>query len=170
VSGGLAYALSLEARNDFCASCHTQPETTYYQRTLQTTLTDLTSAHVAKQVRCIDCHSGSGTLGRLDGLRQGAQDLTAYLTNNYHQPAVTTKPLPDANCVKCHEKIFETKSLKNHYHFYLPAWQQQEPQKAATCVNCHTSHTQGKSLTIKFAVDGKFNAACNACHEFSKIR
>src|SRR5262245_45431626 len=117
-SGGIAYALSLENRDDFCASCHTQPEATYYQRTLQTMPTDLTSAHVAKRVRCIDCHSGAGTLGRLDGLQQGAQDLSAYLLNNYQQPAVTTHPLPDANCIQCHTTIFELKSLKNHYHFY----------------------------------------------------
>jgi nitrate/TMAO reductase-like tetraheme cytochrome c subunit len=169
-SGSVAYALSLENRNEFCASCHTQPEVTYYQRVLQSPPTDLTSAHVAKQVRCIDCHSGAGAFGRLEGLRQGARDLAAYVTNNYRQPAITTHPLPDANCLKCHDKIFETQSLKNHYHFYLRAWQQKEPQTAAQCVTCHTSHSQGKSLTVKFAVEGKFNAVCHACHEFSKIR
>ncbi|MBI5876225.1 MAG: NapC/NirT family cytochrome c [Chloroflexi bacterium] len=170
-AGGVFGALQLEERNEFCASCHTEPETAYLARTMQSAPSDLASAHVtARTARCIDCHSGAGTAGRVAGLRQGALDLAAYLSGAYHRPAVTTGPLADANCVRCHDRIFESRNLRNHYHFYLLNWQAKEPGHAARCVDCHTSHTQGPSRTLKYAVDAKLNPVCAACHTFSGIR
>jgi hypothetical protein len=55
-SGGLVTAIQLENRNAFCASCHTEPESEYYQRSLAAPV-DLASAHNAKNVACIQCHS-----------------------------------------------------------------------------------------------------------------
>lgn len=170
-AGGTAFALQLEERSDFCASCHTQPEVEYVARGRAGAPSDLSSAHlIARGVRCIDCHSGAGAFGRAAGLRQGAHDLAAYLSGIYANPATTTNPLPDENCAKCHGGVFAGKGLRNHYHFYLRDWQQQEPGIVARCITCHTSHTQGASRTVKYAVDGKFNGACNACHAFSGIR
>jgi hypothetical protein len=168
--GGAAYALSLEQHDDFCASCHTQPEVDYYHRTLKRPAADLAGAHVAKDVRCIDCHSGPPPAGRGSGLLQGARDYAAYLSGSYHRPAVTTNPLPDANCTSCHANIFAERSLRNHYHFYLPEWQAKEPAQAARCIACHTSHTQGASLVVKYAFDAKVNPSCAACHTFAGIR
>src|SRR6202022_202366 len=112
--GGVAYALSLENHNDFCASCHTQPEVDYYTRTIQQQATDLASAHTVKQVHCIDCHSGPPPAGRAAGPTQGAKDSVAYLSGRYHKPAVTAHPLPDANCVQCHSNLFDDRKLANH--------------------------------------------------------
>ena len=171
LGGGGVVALRLEEHNDFCAGCHTQPEVEYVSRARGAVALDLASAHLhAQQARCIDCHSGAGTFGRLAGLQQGAHDLGAFLSGRYANPAVTTNPLPDSNCVKCHGGIFANQGLRNHYHFYLPDWQSREPAHAARCIACHTSHTRGASRTVKFAVDGAFNAYCNACHTFSGIR
>jgi hypothetical protein len=101
---------------------------------------------------------------------QGAQDYLAYLSGRYRQPAVTTHPLPDANCTQCHTNLFGDKSLKNHYHFYLPEWQAKQPGVAAKCVACHTSHTQGNSLVVKYAFDAQVNPNCASCHTFEGIR
>jgi predicted CXXCH cytochrome family protein len=168
--GGAAYALSLENHNDFCASCHTQPEVDYYARTLHQPAIDLASAHTAKQVHCIDCHSGPPPVGRTAGLTQGALDYVAFLSGSYHQPAVTTNPLPDANCVQCHANLFDNRKLANHWHFYLPQWQRQQPQQAAQCISCHTSHSTGPSLVVKYAFDAKINPICESCHTFQGIR
>src|SRR5262245_52533854 len=81
--GGAAYALSLENHDDFCASCHTQPEAAFVARSSQAPATDLASAHASKGVHCIECHSGPPPLGRFDGLAQGAQDYAAYLSGQY---------------------------------------------------------------------------------------
>jgi hypothetical protein len=168
--GGAAYALSLENHDDFCASCHTQPEAAYFARSSQRPSTDLAGAHASKDVHCIECHSGPPPLGRIHGLAQGAQDYAAYLSGRYAKPAVMTHSLPDANCTQCHTNLFADKSLKNHYHFYLPEWQAKDPAEAARCVACHTSHTQGNSLVVKYAFDVKVNPTCAACHTFEGIR
>ncbi|MEP7200630.1 MAG: cytochrome c3 family protein [Chloroflexota bacterium] len=168
--GGAAYALSLEEHNDFCASCHTQPEVDYFNRTLKQPPSDLASAHVAKNVRCIDCHSGPPPNGRLGGLMRGARDYLAFVSDNYHKPAVTTQPLSDSNCIACHTKIFDDKSLRNHYHFYLPDWQRKLGSEAANCITCHNSHTTANGHVIKFQVDTRVNPICSACHMFEGIR
>ncbi|MBI1802129.1 MAG: hypothetical protein HYR71_10940 [Chloroflexi bacterium] len=169
-AGGAAYALALEERNDFCASCHTQPEGDYYRRTLKPVPADLASLHTAKTVRCIDCHSGPPPLGRKDGLIQGAQDTLAYFSGAYRQPAVTTHPLPDTNCTRCHAAVFQSKSLNNHYHYYLPGWQSQQPNQASPCIACHSSHSTAEGHIVRFAPDTRINRVCAACHAFEGIR
>lgn len=170
-AGGLFGALRLEEQDSFCASCHTEPETAYVARAQQAAPSDLASAHAGTHAaRCIDCHSGAGAAGRATGLRQGAQDLAAYLSGTYRRPAVATNPLPDANCTRCHDGLFVSRNLRNHYHYYLPTWQAKEPGKAARCVDCHTSHTQGASRTLRYANDSRLNPYCAACHAFSGIR
>jgi nitrate/TMAO reductase-like tetraheme cytochrome c subunit len=57
-AGGFTFAASQETHDAFCASCHTQPESTFYQRSTAAQPMDLASYHTAQQTRCIDCHSG----------------------------------------------------------------------------------------------------------------
>ena len=98
--GTVATAVHLENDDEFCASCHTEPEVSFVNRSLAEEPVDLASAHAhyADAVRCIDCHSGAGTAGRVDALQQGATDLVAYLSGDYTEPAVTTNPLGDEPC------------------------------------------------------------------------
>ncbi len=168
--GGVAYGLSLEEHNDFCASCHTEPESTYYARALKSPPTDLASVHLQKNVKCIDCHGGAPPTDRLGGLMQGAHDYVLYLSGSYHHPAITTNPLPDVNCVKCHANVFARRTIQNHWHFYLPDWQKALGDKAAGCVNCHNSHTTAQGNVVKFVPDTKINPVCQACHSYSGIR
>jgi nitrate/TMAO reductase-like tetraheme cytochrome c subunit len=58
-ASGFAFAYTQEERDTFCSSCHTQPESTFYQRALDAQAVDLASFHTAKGTRCIDCHSGA---------------------------------------------------------------------------------------------------------------
>src|SRR5438105_569591 len=71
--GGTAYALHIEENDGFCASCHTEPETTYFQQSQTKPPVTLAAFHAqtAKMTaRCIDCHSGGGAFGRATGLLQ----------------------------------------------------------------------------------------------------
>ncbi len=169
-AGGTAYALSLEGHDEFCASCHTEPETMYVARARQAAPADLASLHQAKNVRCIDCHGGAPPVERLAGLMQGAQDYARFLSGDYHHPAVTTNPLPDANCVKCHNDLFASRALQNHWHYYLPAWQRDLGPGAARCVDCHNSHTTAQGNIVKFVPDTRINPICQACHSYQGIR
>ena len=57
--GGFLFAAHTEENDAFCASCHTQPESTFYQRA-QAAAVDLASSHHAKNtpVKCIEDSPG----------------------------------------------------------------------------------------------------------------
>jgi nitrate/TMAO reductase-like tetraheme cytochrome c subunit len=158
-----AYGAHLENNDRFCASCHTEPESTYVARARQSAV-DLASAHKSKGVGCIDCHSGNGPGGRLDALKLGARDLDVYLRGNYPQPSVLTHPIPDANCLKCHQDVLQNRTFDNHFHLFLPRWQAVAPGTAATCVSCHTSHATDGESRLGWLNKSRTVAQCNACH------
>ncbi|HZD55860.1 MAG TPA: hypothetical protein VE136_04015 [Anaerolineales bacterium] len=161
-AGGTAYALNSENHDAFCASCHTEPENQFYQNSLQSPPTTLAAFHFQKNVRCIECHSGSGIFGRLQGLEQGAQDLIAYERGNYHHPAITTNPLGDGSCLKCHAEVTRNNSFNNHFHVFLAQWQSLDPN-AAHCVDCHTSHSAAQEAQGYLTV-ATVQQECQACH------
>ena len=79
-------AMQFENHDNFCASCHSEPENTYFQREA-TASTDLASFHNTQDVRCIDCHSGPGLVpGRISALTLGAKDLLAWMSGSARQP------------------------------------------------------------------------------------
>ena len=57
-SAGFTFAATQESHDSFCGSCHTQPESTYLQRSTAPQPVDLASHHTLQKTRCIDCHSG----------------------------------------------------------------------------------------------------------------
>lgn len=166
--GGVGIALALENQDSFCASCHTEPEVTYWQQSVATQSTTLAAFHAHEQTACIDCHSGGGMLGRSEGLSQGAHDLMSYLSGQYNRPAVTTNPLGDDSCVKCHERIFvragerTSKAMNGHYHTLMPRWQSAD-SNAARCVSCHTSHKNGPE-SLLFMSQVSVGQICDQCH------
>ncbi|MBI3913936.1 MAG: NapC/NirT family cytochrome c [Chloroflexi bacterium] len=165
--GGVGGALALENQDAFCATCHTEPEVTFYQRSIQEKKVDLAAYHTAERTRCIDCHSGSGAWGRLIGLQQGAHDLAAFVSGTYRHPAITTNPIGDDTCLQCHPQTLvrppgASRSGTGHYHYFLPQWQG-EDSHAARCVNCHTGHEPGIDR-LKFMQQGKVGEKCDECH------
>lgn len=160
---GMLYAAHLEGSDAFCASCHSQPETKYFQRTQQNKSVDLASFHQTKVTHCIDCHSGPGVTGRLGAFLVGGRDLVAYLTHTDTQPAPLTVPIGDHNCLKCHADVTQTQSFNRHFHAFLPQWQAADPN-AATCVDCHTSHTTAGASSLMFLVDAPTTQVCQDCH------
>ncbi len=160
--GGVTYALNLENRDSFCASCHTEPESRYFQQSQDKSAPTLASFHTQKNVRCIDCHSSSGPFGRLTGLSQGSQDLIAYISGHYHNPAITLSKLDDGSCMKCHPDVEETAGFNNHFHLFLPRWHAIDAQ-AGRCVDCHTSHPIANPTQAYLDVP-TVQAVCEGCH------
>ncbi len=165
---GSAFTVSFHLENNdaFCASCHTQPESAYYDRTKAAAApADLASFHTTKQVTCIQCHSGPGTTGRAMAVTTVAlPDLALYLSGNYHKPAIVTTPIGDGNCVKCHAQTTTRSDFNNHFHNFLSRWRAADPQGAATSVECHRSHATDGSATIAFLQEASTVAVCNRCH------
>src|SRR5579859_2629299 len=81
-------ASALEDQDSFCISCHTVPETTYYNRAYMAldnpnaALPDLATAHYLLSQEhgkpafsCIDCHRGDASLGnRISTIALGGRD------------------------------------------------------------------------------------------------
>ncbi len=162
--------VQLENHDAFCASCHTEPESTYVQRAHAVVQgekpADLASYHAGldQPVTCIDCHSGKGWQGRLDAMKTGSKDLMAFVSRHYDQPAPLTRAIADANCLKCHGDISDKQTFDNHFHFFLPQWQQIAADRAAHCVDCHTTHPQDGQSEIAFLNKAHTVKQCDACH------
>jgi nitrate/TMAO reductase-like tetraheme cytochrome c subunit len=162
-AGGFTFAATKETHDTFCASCHTQPESTFYQRSVDAQAVDLASAHTAKNVRCIDCHSGVGVVGRITAELLGAHNALAFYTGTAVQPAILTRPVGDNSCLKCHQDVTVRADFNNHFHAFLSRWQAFDPN-AATCVSCHGGHTTTADAQTRFVDQNTAQNVCEACH------
>ncbi len=157
--GGVS--IHLENHNAFCASCHTEPETTYYQRTLSPKSVDLATQH-GENARCIDCHSGEGILGRMSSLALGAKDLAKFISRTHIQPAQLSSALGRGHCLKCHEAIASKVGFEDHFHS-LSALQENDDSQT-TCVACHKSHSTQGNEEVGFLETGAVKQTCEVCH------
>lgn len=157
------FAASMEEHDSFCASCHTQPETTYFNRTQQKSTVDLATFHFTKEVKCIDCHSGNGVGGRVGAMLLGARNAGAYFTHTAVQPAPLTVAIADANCIKCHQETMTRSDFNNHFHAFLTRWQAADPS-AATCLDCHSAHNTSGDAQIAYLSQTPTEQQCQRCH------
>jgi nitrate/TMAO reductase-like tetraheme cytochrome c subunit len=179
--GGFSFAASQESHDSFCASCHTQPESTYYQRSQGTSATDLASFHTTQKTACIDCHSGQGLTGRVTAELLGARNALKWYTGTAVQPAVLSYPIADGNCLKCHQDVTQQGFVQkeqitvpgrngreggrpNHYHEFLARWQASAPN-AGTCISCHSGHSTAVTVQNGFLNDQAVQNTCDACHQ-----
>ena len=165
IVGSFSIAASMEERDYFCASCHTQPESTYFARSQAGNPIDLASFHTTKQTRCIECHSGIGVTGRVSAMMLGARNAVAYFTRTAKQPAPLTVPVGDDNCVKCHASVYNATDFNNHFHNLLPRWRAANPTGAAACVDCHSSHTTDGNAQTAFLSQATTDQVCQSCHQ-----
>jgi predicted CXXCH cytochrome family protein len=161
---GFAFAANQEEDNAFCASCHSQPESTFFQRFQAATATDLASDHyLKKQTKCIDCHSGEGISGRLSAMMLGVRNAAYWFSGAAQQPAPLNFPIPDANCLKCHQTVTTQRNQNNHFHGFLSQWQAVDPN-AATCVSCHGGHNTDGTASLAMVNETRAQQVCDACH------
>lgn len=162
-ASGFTFAATQEQHDIFCTSCHTQPESTFYQRSIDNQAVDLASAHQGDKTRCIDCHSGTGITGRIKAELLGAHNALAFYTNTAIQPAKLTIPITDESCLKCHQDISARGDMNNHFHYFLPRWQAIDPN-AGTCVSCHQGHSDNGDPNTTFLNKATTQAVCDDCH------
>jgi hypothetical protein len=171
----------LEEDNQFCGSCHTEPEVTYLSRFASALATsnadDLASYHhrqlyprnspSADYIRCIDCHVGEGILGRGIVLSLAAWDAVKYYSGTAHQPAQVVFTIQNEACLKCHEQeakknLEQPKQpfiIDNHYHYKL--FEPGAPFEH--CVDCHISHREGVEAN-QFQFRNAIIPVCEDCH------
>ncbi len=182
-ASGFGFAASQETHDPFCASCHTQPESTFVMRSAAAQASDLASYHTAQKTLCIGCHAGPGIAGRMQAELLGARNAALWFTGLAVQPAVLNYPIRDANCLKCHQDVTvrgftpkeqitvpsgigegEREGRVSHWHRFLARWQAASPS-AGTCVSCHASHATGYLAQDGFMDGQAIQTVCDACHQ-----
>ena len=128
-------ASRLEERDEFCISCHTAPEETYYERAVSTAAgetaypPDLASAHYDLEempFRCIDCHRGDQSFPhRLQTFLLGARDALIWASGQADETIEKVHAgepeLLNAGCLHCHAEAVLELGFNNHYHNQLTA-------------------------------------------------
>ncbi|MFQ5419954.1 MAG: NapC/NirT family cytochrome c, partial [Anaerolineae bacterium] len=166
-SGVYVTAVRLEANDSFCASCHVEPESTYYRASLKASAAaTLAAFHAGKETRCIDCHSRRWIPGRLWAQWGGLQNVLAYRSGHYDQPSITTRPVGDSGCSKCHSDLTWVSERPGHYHSpgLRRSWRASSGP-ANSCQVCHPSHESNASASDSFMDEKRIEMQCDACHE-----
>jgi len=160
------YSIALENRDEFCASCHTQPEMEFFQRAQDRSgghPIDLAAAHAqtahAPAVRCIDCHGGVDALERTKTLALAARDAALFFSGRFQQPAKLMGTLPNSTCLACHRAEVSRPGFENHFHNRLGMTGAPD----LSCQSCHPAHTPADQETM-FIVRRIIFPQCNACH------
>ncbi len=181
VLSGVSIVSAQEQNNQFCGSCHTQPETTYLERfqgALAGEADDLAAFHHkqlyprnapnAQHIRCIDCHVGEGLVGRGIVVSLAAWDALKYVSGTAQQPARVVFTIQNEGCIKCHEPQVKANLDKpatpfiidNHFHYKL--FEPGAPYER--CVDCHPSHREGTELN-GFQFRSIIIPVCEDCHQ-----
>ncbi|MEW5719870.1 MAG: hypothetical protein AB1817_14675 [Chloroflexota bacterium] len=166
IAVSVLYVSHQEQANEFCASCHTEPQVEYLARYMRAvereSAEDLAAFHYRKQgIRCIDCHGGVGITGRARVLVFAARNAFKQYTGFAQQPVVLALPLPNQACLKCHEPKMREPGFENHMHnkpYYNP-----EPVPAIRCTDCHPAHRSGDERAA-FLFRATILPRCEFCH------
>ncbi len=162
---GFSVGAGLEEHDSFCASCHTQPETTFFGRATAKAPVDLASFHTTKTTKCIDCHSSDGITGRIGAEINGAFNAMHYFTRTYTPPGKLNSLFSDGDCLKCHATVVNQQAAQNnHFHVFLSRWQATDPN-AGRCTNCHPAHVNDSTVDNGFMNDQRTQQVCDACHQ-----
>jgi nitrate/TMAO reductase-like tetraheme cytochrome c subunit len=172
-SAGWLVTDRLERDNDFCIACHLDAETPLHvekHRDLTALpAATLSAAHGQARVagredgafRCIDCHGGTGALGRSRVKLLAAKDALWYGTGRFDEPDAMRWPLWDEDCRKCHAR-FEEAGAAAEERFHALAVHNRA--LGVACVACHLAHDPGGLPDHDFLHPVHVRAQCERCH------
>jgi len=181
-AGGWFATDALERNDDFCNACHldgwtsgTPLHTTHRSDFDARPAPTLAAAHAAAGLperegdpafHCIDCHSGTGFVGRARVKLLAAKDAVVWLSGDFEEPKGMNWPLLEEDCQKCHMR-FETKAGE----FEDPAFHDLAVHNAelgVDCVECHLAHpsvAEGAVAADRWFVDSEHvRKQCGRCH------
>jgi nitrate/TMAO reductase-like tetraheme cytochrome c subunit len=175
-SASFAGATMLEENNAFCASCHTAPEETYYNRVTKVlgdpgaAALDLASMHFHQtqaknqSFACISCHRGDASLSqRIQTLALGASDILIFVSGKadltLEKTKITQPILPNSACISCHtDTLLTVRGTATHYHNMLP----QTAALLAVGQQWITSGNQGRFRRMQTV--SNVSIFCTDCH------
>ena len=169
---------ALERDNDFCNACHLTEGVPLHidiRREFDAVApVNLAGLHGGSRVdsrsvdsvdaasfRCIDCHGGSGLIGRAKVKVLAAKDAFWWLTGHFEEPTEMAWPLEEADCRKCHGG-FAVKADD----FEAPAFHDiplHNVDLGVGCVECHLVHLEGDEHNY-FLDAPHTRKQCARCH------
>jgi hypothetical protein len=175
-SAGWLVTDRLEQDDRFCVSCHLAPEQPLHAEKAHDfrarPAAVLAAAHATAgnearddgAFRCIDCHGGTGALGRARVKLLSAKDAFWYAVGRFDEPEGMRWPLWDADCRRCHERFAErdgADSTGNPLFHELAVHNVELPVR---CVECHAVHDRGGLPDHDFVLPPLVRAQCARCH------
>lgn len=163
----------LEQDDDFCVSCHLPDGTPLHRENREAhdrrPPPTLAAAHAAAghearaggRFACIDCHGGTGPVGRARVKLLSARDAFWYAVGRFEEPEGMRWPLWDADCAKCHAVFDERPDARNPRFHELPV---HNAELGVACVACHVSHEEGGLASHEFLHPARVRAQCGRCH------
>jgi nitrate/TMAO reductase-like tetraheme cytochrome c subunit len=166
----------LEARNDFCNDCHL-PSGVALHRELRDEFdarpaASLAALHAGSAVegrhdaafRCIDCHRGTGAVGRTRVKLLAAKDAFWYVVGRFEEPDGMRWPLWDADCRKCHPGFASEGDFGGPGPETFHARPVHNRKLGVGCVECHLVHGPGGNPDAWFVHAEPVRAQCARCH------
>jgi nitrate/TMAO reductase-like tetraheme cytochrome c subunit len=178
---GWAITDHLEQDNDFCTSCHLEPNVPLHTEVRQNfdahPPASLASLHGSLEVasredagfRCIDCHGGASWLGRARVKALAALDSFWYVVGYFEEPHEMAWPLWDEDCQKCHLDFGDTRSAP----WEDPRFHElslHNVDLGLDCVECHRAHDPAGAPNHYHLRANWVRAQCARCHsEFQEV-
>jgi hypothetical protein len=165
----------LEQRNEFCTACHLRDGSPLHRAKAEDFAarppSTLAAAHAAAGVdgradpafRCIDCHGGTGAVGRVRVKLLSARDAFWYAVGRFEEPDRMRWPLWDDDCATCHARFEERAPAPG----VDPAFHELAVHNAelgVACVACHAAHEGGGLADHDFIRPAAVRARCAECH------
>lgn len=174
-SAGWVVTDRFERDNDFCNACHLGPGVPLHQAVRDDFETrpaeTLAGAHAVAGVpgrdagfRCIDCHGGTGLVGRARVKALAARDAFWYVVGHFEEPDGMRWPLWDEDCRKCHATFDEGAA---GLAWQTPRFHQvplHNVDLGVDCVSCHQSHEPGGNALAHFIHAESVRVQCARCH------
>ncbi len=166
----------LEEDDAFCVSCHLSEGVPLHEekgadfarlppQTLAAahTLAGYEARAEDPAFRCIDCHGGTGAVGRLRVKLLSAKDAFWYVVGRFDEPERMHWPLWDADCRKCHES-FEEGPVESWRDPEFHELSVHNVELGVACVECHLSHDLGGLADRDFLHPAHVRSQCIRCH------
>lgn len=116
-----------------------------------------------RDFRCIDCHGGTGLVGRARVKVLAAKDAVVYATGHFDEPQGMAWPLFDADCRKCHARFDEgeAQAWESPRFHQLPV---HNADLGVDCVECHLVHEADVDPSRHFLRADHVRGECARCH------
>lgn len=167
---------ALEANNDFCNACHLPTGAVLHDEIRRgfdaEPVSNLAGVHGASAVerggpprafRCIDCHGGTGLLGRAKVKVLAAKDAMVWLGGDFDEPKHMQYPLGEADCRQCH-RGFDPEVNTDYESPRFHALSVHNADLGVDCVECHTVHDGGDDAQLVYLDATLVREQCGRCH------